>query len=106
MSRLEQKYRPFELQRESTEASQTTAPTYEKVPGSHRGFIQPTSGGETSAFNSVREAYSHQLYTASRVILYGDRVIQDGVTWRVVSRTQPKGISGVDHHREISLQYV
>ena len=106
MSRLEQKYKPLELQRQTPGTSQMDEPTYVKV-GVFRGFIQPVSGGESSAFDKVAERFSHRLYTnIATPAIYGDRVIQGGVTWRVVYATQVDGISSVGHHKEVLLQHV
>lgn len=81
-------------------------PSYSEI-GTYRGFIQPRSGSETTAFNAVDERYSHRLYTeVSTPVQYGDRVEQDGVKFRAVFVTQPTGIAGQSHHKEVGLEYV
>jgi hypothetical protein len=94
---IERYYRSFTLSRQAAGANVMTEPSYSEV-GTYRGFIQPRSGSESTAFNAVDEGYTP--------VQYGDRVEQDGVTWRVVFATQPTGISAVAHHKEIRLQYV
>jgi hypothetical protein len=103
---IDRYYRPFTLQRQADGATIVSEPSYTTV-GTYRGFIQPRSGSETSTFNAVDESYRHVLYTAkSTPVQYGDRIVQDGVTWRAVFVTQPTGIAGQSHHKEIGLSYV
>lgn len=103
---LAQRYRPFTLKRQDTPASAMTEPTYTTV-GTYRGFIQPVSGNESTLFSKVDENYSHRLYTGlDTPVEYGDRIEQDGLTWRAVETKQPRGVSAVQHHKEILLEYV
>lgn len=93
------------LSRATAVANSSTAPVYHDV-GVFRGFIQPSSGNETTTQGGLREEYSHILYCdVSTPAQYGDRVQANGVTWRVVFAAQPTGISGVNHHKELLLRY-
>lgn len=103
---IERYYRSFTLQRQSDGATPMSEPSYETL-GTYRGYIQPRSGSETTSFSAVDESYRYVLYTdTSTPVRYGDRVVQDDVTWRAVFATQPAGIAGQAHHKEIGLAYV
>ena len=103
---IERYYEPFTLSRQADGADLMSEPSYAEV-GTYRGFIQPVGGNESSAFNAQAESYSHRLYTdVSTPVLYGDRITQSGLTWRAVFVSQPEGISGRVHHKEIGIEYV
>lgn len=103
---LARRYRPFLLYRAARGASAVDEPTRTLV-GTYRGFIQPVSGSETTQANALKELRSHRLYTyANTPIEQGDEIEQDSVTYRAVFTTQPRGVSSVQHHKEVDLSYV
>lgn len=103
---LARRYRPFILYRVSQGASAVDEPTRATV-GVYRGFIQPVSGTETTQAEGLKELRSHRLYTFTTTpIEQGDEIEQDGVVYRAVFTTQPRGVSSVQHHKEVDLSYV
>lgn len=103
---IERYYRPFTLTRQTPGASAVDEPTFEEV-GAYRGFIQPVSAAVTTNAAGFEERRTHRLYTyVSTPIEFGDEIVQDGVRFRAVNATQPTGISAVNHHKEVDLEYV
>jgi hypothetical protein len=70
-------------------------------------FIQPNGGGsERSQFNALNEEYTHIAFTdVSTPAQFGDRITQNGVTYRVVGAQQFDGIASRGHHKELQLRY-
>jgi len=83
-----------------------SAPTETQV-GVYRGFIQPVGASERDIAAGLRESRSHRLYTDVRVpVQFADEIEQDGIRFRATFVTQTTGISSVDHHKEVDLEYV
>lgn len=103
---IDRYYRAATLRRKASAANTTTAPSYTDI-GVFQIFIQPRGGGaERAQFDAVNEDYTHVGFTAvSTPAQYGDLWIQDGVTYRVVGATQPRGIASRIHHKELQLRY-
>jgi hypothetical protein len=103
---IERYYRPFTLNRQTPGASAVDEPTFEAV-GIYRGFIQPVSAAVTTNAEGFEERRTHRLYTyVSTPIQFGDEIVQDSVRFRAVNATQPNGVSAVNHHKEVDLEYV
>ena len=75
------------------------------VVGYYKGFIQPVSSSEIFLQGKSAEVATHRLYTGMRTpIEKGQQVSQFGQSYIVISDIiQPKGISGVNHHREVLM---
>lgn len=103
---IERYYRPFTLYRQTPGSSAVDEPTLELV-GAYRGFIQPVSAAVTTNAEGFEERRTHRLYTyVNTPVQFADEIEQDGIRFRAVNATQPSGISAVEHHKEIDLEYV
>ena len=80
------------------------APT-NSIVGYFKGFIQPVSSSEMFMMAKSAENATHRLYTnLGTDIVKGDKINQNSTDYVVIADiTQPTGVSGVDHHREILL---
>jgi hypothetical protein len=99
-------YRPFTIYRQTPGASAVDEPTFEEV-GTYGGFIQPVTEAVTTNAEGFQQRRTHRLYCSVGVpIEFGDEVRQDSIKFRAISTTQPRGVSAVDHHKEVDLEYV
>lgn len=70
----------------------------------YTGFIQPLAASNIRSQGKGAESGTHRLYTRLETpTAYGSKVIQDSQEYTVLTRLQPTGISGVNHHKEVNL---
>ncbi len=70
--------------------------------GTYRGFIQPLSGYGVYMKGKNGEDSTHRFYTdVGTPCEYGHKLTQDGIDYIMLYVTQPRGISGTGHHKEI-----
>ncbi|MBW1853108.1 MAG: hypothetical protein JRJ00_00245 [Deltaproteobacteria bacterium] len=71
------------------------------------GFLQARSGGYTQANQANSPLSSHVLYCDPGVdVLEKDRILVDGLAYRLDFVQPARGISGVLHHQEIPSEYL
>lgn len=104
---IEAFYKPLTIYRNVPSSTPGQTPT-EITIGFYKGFIQQVSSDELFKMGKSAEESLQTLYTyMSTPALKGDRINQSGQNYRVVSGvTQPTGISGVNHHKEIKVKFI
>jgi hypothetical protein len=70
-----------------------------------KGFIQPVSGSENFQAGKSGEKVGALLFSEMGYnAVYGDSINYNGITYKVLYGTQPNGISGTGHHKEMTLE--
>ena len=88
----------------SSGSSDTDPISWVDAPGINTGFIQPVSGKENFRNGRAGEQVEALMFTGIDTPgEYGYRVTQNGQSYMMLYTLQPEGISGVGHHKEITL---
>jgi hypothetical protein len=101
---LNEQYKPFLLEKSVT--SKAGVVTWERIQGAWTGFIQPTSSTANIQQGKGGELSQNRMYCPLNIpFLYGYRVTQDGVQYKMLYGANPKGVSGTGDHKEIYMSY-
>ena len=85
----------------------TSVPFGNKVTNTFdvKGFIQPVSGSENFQAGKSGEKVGALLFCEMGYnAVYGDSISFNGITYKLLYGTQPNGISGTGHHKEMTLE--
>jgi hypothetical protein len=100
---IEKYYKSLVIKEQVTTGGSFGTPAFNTV-GTYKGFIQPVLGSEHVRNGKGQEEATHRLYTSlSTPFKYGYIVTQNSIDYMMLYGTQPSGISGKEHHKEILM---
>lgn len=74
--------------------------------GTFKGFIQPLSGDTQVSSGKQTFTLTHTIYCQPSVVFNTDDLIYYGGKEYIVRTYQMSGISGIEDHQEVGVEYV